>query len=157
MRLCINQKIFSWADKFSVKDTYGEEKYFVQGELFSLGRKLHVYDTAGREVAFISQKLMTFLPKYEVYVNERMLCRITKEFSFFKPHYTIDGLDWTVDGDFWDHDYTITEQGRQIATIQKEWFTWGDCYVADIDNSINEIMALAVVLTIDCVLASQNS
>ena len=100
---------------------------------------------------------MTFLPKYDVYVNGRFLCQIIREFSFFKPHYTIDGLDWTVDGDFWDHNYTITERGRSIATIQKEWFTWGDCYVADIDNSINEIMAIAVVLTIDCVLASQNS
>ncbi len=157
MRLCINQRIFSWPDKFSVKDTNGEERYFVQGEVFSLGKKLHVYDTSGREVALISQKLMTFLQKYDVYVNERHICQITKEFTFFKPRYTIDGLDWTVDGDFWDHNYTITEHGRQIATIQKEWFTWGDCYVADIDNDINEIMALAVVLTIDCVLASQNS
>lgn len=157
MRLCINQKIFSWADKFSVKDGYGEERYFVEAELFSFGRKLHVYDTSGREVALISQKVMTFMPKYEVYVNGRQLCRITKEFTLFKPQYTIEGLDWTVDGDFWDHDYTITEQGRTIATIQKEWFTWGDCYVADIENSINEIMVLAVVLTIDCVLASQNS
>ncbi len=157
MKLCINQKVFSWTDKFSVKDTNGEERYFVEGELFSLGRKLHVYDTSGNEVAYISQKLMTFLPKYDVYVNGRLLCQIIREFSFFKPHYTIDGLDWTVDGDFWDHNYTITERGRSIATIQKEWFTWGDCYVADIDNSINEIMAIAVVLTIDCVLASQNS
>lgn len=157
MRLCINQKIFSWTDKFSVKDTNGQERYFVKGEFFSLGRKLHVYDTSGREVALISQKLMTFLPKYDVYVNGRLLCRISREFTFFKPQYTIDGLGWIVDGDFFDHDYTITEQGRLIATIQKEWFTWGDCYVADIDNSINEIMVLAVVLAIDCVLASQNS
>ena len=157
MRLCINQKVFSWADKFSVRDIYGEDRYFVQGEYFSLGRKLHVYDTADREVAFISQKIMTFLPKYDVYVDGRLICQITRKFSLFKPRYTIDGLNWTVDGDFWDHDYIITEQGRQIATIHKEWLSWGDCYVADIDNSINEIMALAVVLTIDCVLASQNA
>ena len=157
MRLCINQKVFSWTDKFTVKDTYGEERYFVEGEFFSWGKKLHVYDTAGSEVAFISQRLLTFLPKYDVYVNGRHLCQIVKEFTFFKPRYTIYGLDWTVDGDFWNHDYTISEHQKQIASIHKEWFSWGDCYVADIHNDINEIMALAVVLTIDCVLATQNS
>ena len=157
MRLCINQKVFSWTDKFFVKDENGEVRYTVQGEFFSLGKKLHVYDVSGKEVALISQKLLTFLPKYDVYVDGRLLCQVAKEFSLFRPYYTIGGLDWTVEGDFLDHDYTITEHERHIATIQKQWFTWGDCYVADIDNSINEIMAIAVVLTIDCVLAAQNS
>ena len=59
MKLYIKQKVFSWNDKFTVKTSYGEDKYAVEGELFSLGKKLHVYDMSGREVAFIQQKIFS--------------------------------------------------------------------------------------------------
>ena len=44
MKLYIKQKVFSWGDKFTVKDVNGEDRYFVEGEIFSWGKKLHVYD-----------------------------------------------------------------------------------------------------------------
>ena len=69
MKLYIKQKVFSWSDRFTVKDSYGADRYYVEGELFSWGKKLHVYDMAGNEVAFIQQKVFSFLPRYFVYVN----------------------------------------------------------------------------------------
>ena len=47
------------------------------------------------------------------------------------------------------------KNGSPIVSINKEWFTWGDCYELDIENPEDEIVALAVVLAIDCVLAMQ--
>lgn len=44
MRLYIKQRAFSWTDKFSIKDEYGEDRYYVEGEFLSFGKKLHVYD-----------------------------------------------------------------------------------------------------------------
>ena len=35
--------------------------------------------------------------------------------------------------------------------------TWGDCYELDIVDPADELIALAVVLTIDCVIASSNN
>ena len=35
MKLYIKEKVFSWGDKFTVKDAYGEDKYIVEGEVFS--------------------------------------------------------------------------------------------------------------------------
>ena len=52
------------------------------------------------------------------------------------------------------HDYQITKNGHTIVSINKEWMTWGDSYELDITNSEDEIVALAVVLTIDCVMES---
>ena len=37
MKLYIKQKVFSWADRFTVKDSSGNDRYFVEGELFSWG------------------------------------------------------------------------------------------------------------------------
>ena len=55
------------------------------------------------------------------------------------------------------HDYEIIKNGHSIVSIRKEWMTWGDSYELDISNPQDEIVALAVVLTIDCVMAAQSS
>ena len=155
MKLYIKQKVFSWGDKFTVKNAHGEDKYYVEGEVFSWGKKLHVYDMHNREVAFIKQEVWSFLPKYYVFVEDREVAQIVKEFTFFFSRYRIDGLGWEIDGSFWDHDYEITRRGVPIVSIHKEWMTWGDCYELDISDQADEIIALAVVLTIDCVQAAQ--
>ena len=155
MKLYIKQKVFSWGDKFTVRDEYGQDKYFVEGEVFSWGKKLHVYNTQGAEVAFIKQEVWSFLPKYYVYAGDREIAQIVKEFTFFFDKYRIDGLDWEINGSFWEHNYEITRHGAPIVTIRKEWMTWGDCYELDISGAADEIIALAVVLTIDCVQAAR--
>ncbi|MBQ3006416.1 MAG: LURP-one-related family protein [Clostridia bacterium] len=155
MKLYIKQKVFSWKDKFTVKDEAGNDKYFVEGELFSWGKKLHVTDLGGNEVAFIQQKVFSFLPRYFVFVNGEEVAEIVKEFSFLRPKYSIEGLGWDINGDFWSHNYMIAKNGNSIVTIQKEWMTWGDSYELDIADPDDETVALAVVLTIDCVMAAQ--
>ena len=100
MKLYIKQKVFSWKDKFTVKDQYGQDKYMVEGEMFSLGKKLHVSDMAGNEVAFIQQKILSFMPRYFVFVGDRQVAEIVRKFSLFRPKYEVLGLDWQVEGDF---------------------------------------------------------
>ena len=119
MKLYIKEKVFSWGDKFFVKDESGNDRYVVQGEVFSLGKKLHVYDMYGEEVAFIKQELMTWMPRFTVYSGNREVAQVKKEFTFLYPRYTIEGLGWEIDGSFWEHDYQITRNGDPIVTIQK--------------------------------------
>ena len=157
MKLYIKQKVFSWGDKFTVKDETGRDKYFVQGEVFSWGKKLHVLDIHGNEVAFISQELFTWMPKFKVSIGGREVAAVRREFTFFKPKYVIDGLGWEVNGSFWEHTYQVTRAGYLIVTIEKEWMTWGDTYELNITDPRDEIIALAVVLTIDCVVEQQNN
>ncbi len=157
MKLYIKQKVFSWGEKFTVKDEYGNDKYFVEGEIISLGKKLHIKDSVGNEIAFIAQKLFTFLPKYQVFIGDTQVAEIVKQFTVLRHKYTIEGLGWDVDGDFLAHDYTVSKGGMPIATITKEWMTWGDSYVIHIENPVDEITALAIVIAIDCVRASQNN
>ena len=156
MKLYMKEKVFSWGDRFTVWDANGQEKYFVEGEVFSWGKKLHVYDKAGMEVAFIKQEVFSFLPRYYVFCAGEQVAEICKEFTFLFPKYRIDGLDWDIEGSFMAHDYTIRESGREIVRISKEWMTWGDSYELDIASGADEIVALAVVLTIDCVMESSN-
>ena len=157
MKLYIKERIFTWGDKFTVKDEAGNDKYIVEGEVFSWGKKLHVYDMQGCEAAFIKQEMFRFLPTYSVYQRGEYVGEIRKEFSFLFPRYSIDGLGWEIEGSFMAHDYQITKGERSIVTISKEWMTWGDSYELDIADPADEIVALAVVLTIDCVIEAQNN
>jgi uncharacterized protein YxjI len=157
MKLYIKQKVFSWADKFSIKDSDGVDRYYVEGELFTWGHKLHMFSPDGHEVAFVKQKLMTWMPKFEVYLNDVLSVEVVKEFAFLTPKYILRGVDWTVNGDFLSHNYTITNEDQEIASISKAWLSWGDSYELIISDSVNEVLAVATVLAIDCVLEAQNS
>lgn len=124
MKLCIKQKVFSWVDRFTVFDETGADKYYVEGEFFSWGKKLHVTDLTGRETAFIQQKVFSMMPRFFVYIDGVERAEIVKRLTFFCEKYEIEGLDWTIEGDFWAHEYRITQNGREIVSISKEWFTW---------------------------------
>lgn len=38
MKLYIKEKVFTWGDKFTVKDEFGKDKYIVEGEILTLGK-----------------------------------------------------------------------------------------------------------------------
>jgi len=157
MKLYIKQHVFTWGDKFSIYDEAGNEKYRVEGEVFTLGKKLHLYDLQGIELAFIEQEVLTFLPKYHISRNGMQIAEVVKEFTFFKQEYTVNGLGWRVHGDFWSHEYEITNNGSTVAAVSKEWMTWGDSYEIRFGADVDEIAALAVVLVIDACIAAQNN
>ncbi len=152
MRLLIREHVFSWTDRFSVTDEAGADRYLVEGEIFSFGRKLHVTRPNGNEAARVEQELFRFHPRYSVWMGGEHMADIVKKFSFFTPHYTVEGPGWDVEGDFWSHEYTVTKDGHPVVTVSKEWFTWGDCYALDISSDADEILALATVLAIDCIV-----
>jgi len=157
MRLYIKQKVFSFADKFTVKDENGNDLYYVEGEIFSFGKKLHILDANGNEVALLAQKLLTFLPKFNIYIGGRLAATLVKEFTFFKPKYRLEGTPLRLSGDFWAHDYIMDDGQRTVMTLKKEWFTWGDSYVIDIANPDDALLCLAVVLGVDCAIEMNRS
>ena len=153
-KLYIKQKVFSWGDSFTVKNEYGEDLYRVKGEVLSLGKKLHIYDSADRELALIRQKVMTFLPRYFIDIDGQQAAEVVREMSFFKPRYSIHGPDWQVEGDFWGHDYRLAAGEKTVAGLKKAWMSWGDSYELEVARREDALLALAVVLVIDCVNAA---
>lgn len=156
MKLVIKQKVFSWKDKFNVMDIMGNTKYRVEGD-FSLIKKLRIFDLNDNEVIFIKQKFSFLKYRFSILQGENQIAEIVKEFSFFTQKYTIEGLQWEVEGNFFGHNYVIKEKGLPIATIKKELFSWGDSYALEISDGVNEVLALSVVIAIDCVLSSSNN
>ncbi len=157
MKLYLKQHVFTFGERFTVYDEKGNDRFYVEGEVFTFGKKLHITDLAGNELIYIEQKLFTFLPTYQIYRDGWQVAEVVKEFAFFRHEYSIGGLDWHISGDVFDHDYSINDGAKNVATVTKEWFTWGDAYEIDIHPSVEPVLALAVVLVIDACLDSRNN
>lgn len=156
MKLYIKQKVFSFRDRFTVKDEYGEDKYYVEGEILSLGKKPRIYDMDGNELAFVRERLLAFMPKFTIEINGSEIAEIIKRFTFLRPKYYVDGLGWDVEGDFFSHNYDITDGNKTIVSIHKQFMAWGDTFEIDVQKDNDEIIALAVVLAIDAVMDAAN-
>ena len=156
MKLYIKQKVFSWGDKFTVKNGYGEDVYTVKGEVLSIGRKLHILDMNENELAFIKQKIFKLLPKYQIIINGDVVAEVTKKLALLKPKYVVSGLDLEITGDFLAHEYSaVNKNGEQVLTVSKEWFKWGDTYVIDTLDTLDPVIASALLIVIDACMAEE--
>lgn len=156
MRLYIKQKVFSLTQKTVIKDDAGYDRYYAQAELISVGRKMHVYNAAGNEVALIKQKVFTLLPKFEILINGMVVAEVMKKFTFFSPSYILTGVNWSIKGEFTQHSYEITDNyNNTVVWVKKAWFSWGDSYEVNILRDSDAVLAIAIVLAIDCVLDNQ--
>jgi len=156
MKLLFKQRLFSWFDSYDIYDENGNTVYVVKGEL-SWGHLLRIYDARGNEVGSVKEKIFTFLPKFEMYLGERYVGCISKEFTFFRPKFNIDFNGWQVDGDWFEWDYDIVDyHNRSVARVSKEIWKWTDTYVIDVHNSSDAIYALMLVLAIDAEKCSRD-
>ena len=157
MKLYIRQKVFSWGDKFTVRDGNDCDRYRVEGEVFSLGHRLHIYDSQDTEAAVIRQKVMSFLPRYFIFRAGETV-ELAMRLSFLTSHYRFSGRPWSLEGNFSGHEYRLQDDttGETVMTVGKEWFTWGDSYALDIADGADEVLCLAVLIAVDCVRADQS-
>lgn len=149
MKLLFKQRLFSWFDSYDIYDEAGNTVYTVRGQ-FGWGHCLKIFNAAGEEIGMVKQRVLTFLPKFEIYLGQRYVGCISKEFTFFKPKFNIDFNGWQVDGDWFEWDYTILNSaGQQIASVSKELWNWTDTYMIDVHNPKDAVYALMLVLAID--------
>ena len=157
MKLLFKQRLFSWFDSYDIYDEAGNTVYIVKGAL-SWGKLLNIYDANGNLLGSVEQKVFSWRPTFEMYLGEKYIGNITKEFSFFKPKFSIDYKGWNVDGDWWEWDYGITDSfGHHVAIISKELWNWTDTYSIDVFDSQDAIYALMLVLAIDAEKDSKNN
>ena len=153
MRLYIKQKVWSFKDRFTIKDDVERDVYYVEGELLTFAKKLRLFDQQNEEQLYIEQKLWRFLPEYDLYQEGQKVATVKKEFTFFKNNYTILGPDWHIEGSVMAHDYVIKEGSKVIADINKKWLSWGDSYEIVIYDEKSASVLLGVVIVIDAVIS----
>ena len=157
MHLYIKQKVLTIRDRFKVYGDDEQEKYDVTGKIISIGRKFTITQNE-QLIARVEQEVLHIFAHFNVYIEGQENFRLVRKFSFLKPKYEIEGLNWYIQGDFWQHDYQIVDANQQpIATISKHWITIGDTYDININNDKDELAVLCIVIAIDADKANQES
>jgi uncharacterized protein YxjI len=160
MRYVMRQKLLSLADNFTIKNEQEQDVFLVKGKVFSFGDKLSFQDLAGNELVFIDQRLLNWSPTYELWKGGELLAVVKRElFSFIHHRFTVDVPgpdDLEAEGDFLDHEYTISRGGSVVATVSKRWFSWADTYGIEIANGEDDVLVLATAVVVDMVCHDHN-
>ena len=155
MRYVMRQKLLSLADNFTIKNEQEQDVFLVKGKLFSFGDKLSFQDLAGNELVYIDQRLLNWSPTYELWKQGELLAVVKRElFSFIHHRFTVDvpgPNDLEAEGDFLDHEYTITRGDSVVATVSKRWFSWTDTYGIEVADGEDDVLVLATAVVVDMV------
>ena len=141
-------------DDFQIYDENQKPVFLVDGKAFSWGDNLSVQDLDGRELAEIKQSLTFLKPKYQIEKGGRLFAEVVKEFSWFNKQFTLDvpgPNDYEINGDFWEHEYYFTRNGKTVAEVTKKFFSWTDTYGIEIVEGEDVISILSTVIVIDLI------
>ena len=156
MKLLFKQKFFSWFDSYNIFDENNNTVYQVQGKL-DWGHRLHIHDAQGRHIGTVREKVLTFLPKFELYINEKYVGEIKRELTFLTPKYNLDCQGWKVSGNIMGWNYEVRDMSnRLIMTADKELFNLTDTYTITIADPNHALYSLMIVLAIDAANCSNS-
>ncbi len=155
MRFFIKQKVFTFKDKFNITNEQQETLYQVEGKVFSIKNKLSLLNAQGEEMLKAEKKLFKIFPRYTIFDSrDEQLASVQRKFSLFKPKFEVQvgHRSLQVMGDYIAHSFYIEEDGREVASIKKKFFSFGDSYVIDIHEEVQEDLYLFITIIVDQIL-----
>lgn len=151
----INQN-FSFFDRFTIKDENQEDAFFAEEKALSFAKRIHLKAMDGEEILKIEEEIFSFLSHYNFYIADEKIAELKKEWSFFKPKYTMAFPDWTIEGNIWEHHYEIKEGEEVIARIDRKLLSFMDAYEIEIFKEDYDELVLGIVIAIDADLAKED-
>lgn len=153
MRYTIREKFFRLGEDSDITDEAGQMVLHVDGKVLTLRDRLVIRNPAGQEVAQVQRKLIAFRPTYEISIGGHEAAQVRKRFfTPFRDRYTIDipgPDDLEMSGNIFDHEFTISQGGRVVATASKRWFSLRDTYGVEVVDGVDPLLILTSVLAID--------
>lgn len=151
MNLHFKEEQYGWGDTFYIMDDDDKRQYRVQSSVFLWNKKWEICDLDKNVLVVIKNEPKSLLKKkYYIIINDKKVAAITKEISLI-PKYTIEGLDWQMHGVML-HEYEMLSNGQEVLSFHCEVTGWGHRPVLKVANPADELLALAVVMTISYVM-----
>ena len=151
MNLHFQEKQYGWGDTFYIYDDNDQRKYWVKSSVVLWNKKWEICDLYKNVLATIKSEPKSLLKKkYYILIHDEEVATITKELPPI-PKYTIEGLDWQMHGVML-HEYEMLKNGQEVLSFHREITNWGDRPVLKVADSVDELLALAVVTTISYVM-----
>jgi uncharacterized protein YxjI len=152
-RYRMRQKLVSFGDDYWIENGLGQRVFFVDGKALRIRKHLILKDLQGNELATIQEKVMHIKDTYSIERNGNELATVNKALIAPLRHrfdvHVSGGKDMEAQGNIVDHEYEIHEGRTRVAEISKKWFRVADTYGVDIAPGTDEVLMLAITVTID--------
>jgi uncharacterized protein YxjI len=153
MRYVIRERFFHLGEDSDITDEAGNAVYQVDGKVLSLSNRLVIRDPSGNEVAEVRRRLIALTPTYEISIAGQDAAEVRKKFfTPFVDRFTIDvpgPEDLEMNGNLFEHEFTIKQGGQTVATVSKQWLSLTATFGVDIAPGQNDLLILASVLALD--------
>ena len=151
MTLHFKKEEYIFGDSFYIYDENFKRKYHVKSSIMLWKKKFEIFDLDKNLLVTIKNEPKSIIKKkYYIVINGQTKAAITKEPVSLLPKFTIEGLDWELHGAM-RHEHEMLEHGKEIYSFHVESTEWGIRPILTINDSVDELLALAVAMTISYV------
>jgi uncharacterized protein YxjI len=153
-RYKIRQKLFSIGDDFWIEDQEGRRVFKVDGKALRLRETLIFEDLSGNKLCQIQERWLPIRETMAIDGPEGEQIALVQKalIAPLRDRWSVNvknGPDLGVQGNIFDHEYTIKQGWNKVAEVSKKWFSFTDTYGVEIDSGQNDILILAVAIAID--------
>jgi uncharacterized protein YxjI len=151
MKYQLREKLASIGDDSWIEDAHGDKVYKVDGKAFRVRDTFILQDMSGAEVAKIQERKLHLRDTMAIERDGKKIAEVHKRLVGIRDRLKVelDDGEWTIKGNFTDHEYEITAGRHKIAEISKQWFRVRDTYGVDIAPEQDDAMILAVTVAVE--------
>lgn len=153
-RYKIHQKLISIGDDFWIENQEGRKVFKVDGKVLRIRKTLVFEDIKGKKLCQIQERLLTIRDTMVIAGPDGEQMAVIKKalIAPLRDRWSVrvkDGADLDVQGNIFDHEYSIKQGRDKVAEVSKKWFAITDTYGVEVDPGQNDILILAVAIAID--------
>jgi uncharacterized protein YxjI len=150
----LKKKILSLREHYDLEDKIGTKLGEADGNLFQFPAKFIVIDINGSEVMHLEGKVITLRNQFTFYdsigaelgtIKKKIIKPIGEEYWVER-----EGVEtMRIYGNFTEHDFQMQENGVQVASVHKKWFSMRDQLGVSITGETDHRVIIGAVIVIE--------
>ncbi len=153
----MKEKAVSIHDIYHIYDQEGVEQYQIKSKLLSIHDYTALLDMEGNELARIHKKLLSFHETHFIEIDGREITEVRAQWRHpIKQKIDAPGFGWQVQGNFWEHDFTVVDLEDNIRMeVHRQWISIGEGYKVVIDREEDVIPGLALMVALERIMTER--
>src|SRR5689334_2830874 len=136
-RYQMREKLLDIGDDFWVETADGERIFKVDGKALRLRTTLHLKDLQGRVLCQIQARPVRLRKTMVIERDGQTIATVRKALvRVLRDRYSIDlvaGADMQAEGNIFDHEYKISQDGHPVAEVSKKWLRVRGTYCVNVE------------------------
>jgi uncharacterized protein YxjI len=152
MKYRMREKLASIGDDSWIEDEQGNKVFRVDGKALRVRQTFELRDMSGAEVAKIQERKLHVRDTMAIERDGKKIAEVHKRLVGIRHRLKVDlagGDEWTIKGNFTDHEYEIKGAHGEVAEISKKWFRVRDTYGVDIAVDNDDALILAITVAVE--------